>query len=454
MTNRLRSGKIIPRNGATDVAAFKFYLDEVKCRLSGRYGAGNGGLCRGTEQCPVGTDSDAIRCLASTAGKASYLIVEPLVLRSPGGRGCNAASAAAPKTRREELSRIASVNLKKASSGCRSAVSSRVLAFCVMVVCLVATLGVTAANLRLTYVTDSNGAKQVILTSATDPAKVMSLSGIQSEEGDQVYYTAFSGNLATLNIERAFSVNIQADGQTYPVKMVYGTVADALQRAGITLEGDDYTEPALDRLVTAGTPIVVHRVDYQDRVETQAIPYDTEYVYTSLYFRNTGRTTTVQHGAEGQQTVTTRDRYVDGELENSIVVDSTTTVQPTNHVIKTYGAGAPVSPLTGPDGTTNAPASYSKVLTGKATGYYSKTGKGSSGLGLGYGTVAVDPDVIPYGTKLYITSTDGKFVYGYAVATDTGIAVQKGQILVDLFYETYAESVINGAIQVNVYVVG
>ena len=95
-----------------------------------------------------------------------------------------------------------------------------------------------------------------------------------------------------------------------------------------------------------------------------------------------------------------------------------------------YGAGAPVSPLTGPDGTTNAPASYSQVLTGKATGYYSRTGKGSSGLGLGYGTVAVDPSVIPYGTLLYITSTDGSFVYGYAVATDTGIAVQKGQILV------------------------
>ena len=43
--------------------------------------------------------------------------------------------------------------------------------------------------------------------------------------------------------------------------------------------------------------------------------------------------------------------------------------------------------------------------------------------------MAVDPDVIPYGTKLYITSTDGKFVYGYAVATDTGIAVQKGRSL-------------------------
>ena len=356
--------------------------------------------------------------------------------------------------KREELSRIASVKFKKALPGCTRAASSRVLAFCVMAACLVFTLAVTAANLRLTYVTDSHGARQVVLTSESDPARVMSLSGIEAEEGDEVYYTAFAGSLASLNIERAFSVTIEAEGQEYPVKMVVGTVADALERAGITLEGDDYTEPALSAMVTAGSKIEVHRVEYQDKVETQAVPYDTEYVYTSLYFRNTNRATTLQHGSEGQQTVTTRERWVDGELENSVVTDVTTTVEPTDHVVKTYGAGAPVSPLTGPDGTTNAPASYSKVLTGKATGYYSKSGKGSSGLGLGYGTVAVDPDVIPYGTLLYITSTDGSFVYGYAVATDTGIAVQDGRILVDLFYETYAESVINGAINVNVYVVG
>ena len=356
--------------------------------------------------------------------------------------------------KREELSRIASVKFKKALPGCTRAASSRVLAFCVMAACLVFTLAVTAANLRLTYVTDSHGARQVVLTSESDPARVMSLSGIEAEEGDEVYYTAFAGSLASLNIERAFSVTIEADGQEYPVRMVMGTVADALERAGITLDADDYTEPALSARVTAGSKIEVHRVEYQDKVETQAVPYDTEYVYTSLYFRNTGRATTMQHGAEGQQTVTTRERWVDGELENSVVTDVTTTVEPTDHVVKTYGAGAPVSPLTGPDGTTNAPASYRKVLTGKATGYYSKSGKGSSGLGLGYGTVAVDPDVIPYGTLLYITSTDGSFVYGYAVATDTGIAVQDGRILVDLFYETYAESVINGAINVNVYVVG
>ena len=367
--------------------------------------------------------------------------------------GCWKARIVFQTVKREELFRIASVKFQKALSGRTRAAAPRVLAFCVMAVSLLFTLAVTAANLRLTYVTDSYGARQLVVSADSDPARVMSLSGMEAEEGDHVYYTAFSGSLASLNIERAFTVTIQADDQEYPVRMAFGTVADALERAGITLDEEDYTEPALDQLVTAGSSIVVHRVDYQDKVETQAIPYDTEYVYTSLYFRNTGRATTLQHGSEGQQAVTTRERWVDGELENSMVVDVTTTVEPTNHVVKTYGAGAPVSPLTGTDGTTNAPTSYSKVLTGKATGYYSKSGKGSSGLGLGYGTVAVDPDVIPYGTLLYITSTDGRFVYGYAIATDTGIAVQKGEILVDLFYETYAESVINGAIQVNVYVV-
>ena len=114
--------------------------------------------------------------------------------------------------KREELSRIASVKFQKALSDRARAVTPRVLAFCVMAVSLVFTLAVTAANLRLTYVTDSDGARQLVVSSETDPARVMSLSGIEAEEGDHVYYTAFSGNLATLNIERAFTVNIQADG--------------------------------------------------------------------------------------------------------------------------------------------------------------------------------------------------------------------------------------------------
>ena len=64
----------------------------------------------------------------------------------------------------------------------------------------------------------------------------------------------------------------------------------------------------------------------------------------------------------------------------------------------------------------------------RATGYSaSATAKGASGRRLTYGTVAINPGVIPYGSLLYITSDDGKFVYGYAYAADTGAALVQGK---------------------------
>ena len=107
LTNRFRSGKIIPRNGATDVAAFKFYLDEVKCRLSGRYGAGNGGLCRGTEQCPRWNGFRRNTMLGFHSRKS--IVFDCGAPGAPQSRrpGCNAASAAAPK--QEERSCLVSL---------------------------------------------------------------------------------------------------------------------------------------------------------------------------------------------------------------------------------------------------------------------------------------------------------------------------------------------------------
>jgi 3D (Asp-Asp-Asp) domain-containing protein len=332
--------------------------------------------------------------------------------------------------------------------------SPRLRAFCIMGAFLALTMLATTANLRLTYIDDSDGVARVALTTAEDVDTLLYQTGFSTEEEDAVYYTAYGGNLARLNIQRAFAITIQVDGEEQQVKLLGGTVAEALEAAGIELGEHDYTTPGLHSLVFVGQTIEVHRVSYEQTVEYETIPCETQYIYTSLYYRNQSRTTTVQEGSDGQRAVTSQQRWVDGVLESTEVVDTTNTIEPQHTVIKAYGEGAPVSPLTGPDGTTNAPTTYKKVLTGKATGYSSSGGRGASGLGLGYGTVAVDPSVIPYGTLLYIASTDGKFVYGYAIATDTGTALLNGTVLVDLYYETRAESIINGAMTVNVYVVG
>ena len=66
--------------------------------------------------------------------------------------------------------------------------------------------------------------------------------------------------------------------------------------------------------------------------------------------------------------------------------------------------------------------------------------------------MAINPGVIPYGSLLYITSDDGKFVYGYAYAADTGTALVQGNAFIDLYYETYEESVESAVIPVTVYV--
>ena len=68
------------------------------------------------------------------------------------------------------------------------------------------------------------------------------------------------------------------------------------------------------------------------------------------------------------------------------------------------------------------------------------------------GHVAVNPNEIPYGSKLYITSANNHFVYGYAIAADTGTGLLADIVDIDLFYDTYAESVLNGRGIVNIYV--
>lgn len=102
--------------------------------------------------------------------------------------------------------------------------------------------------------------------------------------------------------------------------------------------------------------------------------------------------------------------------------------------------------------------SYSKVLNVTATAYdpspetnagYSKT---ALGLTPEYGVVAVDPRVIPLGTKLYIESSDGgaSWVYGYCIAGDTGGAIKGNRV--DLCYNTKSECIQFGRRSATVYI--
>ena len=99
------------------------------------------------------------------------------------------------------------------------------------------------------------------------------------------------------------------------------------------------------------------------------------------------------------------------------------------------------------------PVNYSKKITGKATAYsYDAGSLTATGKKVRTGYVAVNPKQIPYGTKLFIRSTDGKYVYGYASAEDTGGFVKKGKITVDLFFPSTSSCYKFGVRNVEIYV--
>ena len=93
-----------------------------------------------------------------------------------------------------------------------------------------------------------------------------------------------------------------------------------------------------------------------------------------------------------------------------------------------------------------------KVYTMEATAYDPSAGsKTAMGTKARVGAVAVDPKVIPLGSKLYIETQDGWPSYGYAVAEDTGGAIKGMRI--DLFFNSNKTALQFGRRMVTVYVI-
>ena len=201
--------------------------------------------------------------------------------------------------------------------------------------------------------------------------------------------------------------------------------------------------------------MTLQRVSYVEYTVNETIPSAVESLPTSLLYRKQDKALTVQEGSDGLDTVSYRETWVDGQWAYTEELNRATQIGMIPTVQKVYGEQVPVSSFVGPEIVDGAPAEgVAAVYTNqRSTGYSaSATAKGASGRRLTYGTVAVNPNIIPYGSLMYITSDDGQFVYGYAYAADTGTAMMQGTAFIDLYYETYDESVTSAVILVTVYV--
>ena len=311
-------------------------------------------------------------------------------------------------------------------------------------------------TMRVVEITDTKGASGTVITCATNVNDLIVQAGVTVPNGEDELRITEADGADRIHVLRAFTVPVTVDGQTLNLVTADETVGELLQAAGVLVGEHDFVQPALDTPLKDGDTVTIQRVTYDDYTAEEVVPVETEYEYSSLYYRNTDYEEVLEAGSEGLDQVTYRDVYVDGEWVETQELSRTTLTPMQPAVLKCYGEGAPVSIFTGPEVVDGVPSEgVTQVYTGqRSTGYSaSSSARGASGQKLTYGTVAVNPNIIPYGTLLYITSDDGRFVYGYAYAADTGTALMTGHAFVDLYYETYAESVTSAVIPVTVYVI-
>jgi len=236
-----------------------------------------------------------------------------------------------------------------------------------------------------------------------------------------VYFNPFQGR-----------VKIMSDGKITECDVKSQTVYEALKTAGVTLNSHDIVTPSLNTFVCDGMHINVIRVKESTVKTRETLAFETVKLYDPNL--NKSEAVVLEYGKNGYvekefKVLCHDDKEVWRKLYN---IASEEKPKHTKVVV----------------GTSDNKRMYMmprkmwavKQYVLKATGYYPgpedcgiyAAGFTSNGMKAGYGVAAVDPKIIPLGTKLYIPT------YGYAIAADTGGGIKGNSI--DLCFDTYKES--------------
>ena len=263
-------------------------------------------------------------------------------------------------------------------------------------------------------------------------------------------------------IERAFEVLIKADGKKIFSDVTEGTVESLLIENGISLGENDKINYPLSKKLKKGMRIIVKRIEYKTVSKTKSIPFKSVTEYSDELYND--ESVISQTGVNGVKRIYYLKKYVDGKLKKKLVVARVTeqraideiTVKGTKIRVTPLEPGkSTISELTPPFeielDQNGRPVNYKELIIGEATAYASGT-VCSTGVDAMPGRVAVDPREIPYGTKMYIVSTDGKYVYGYSVAADTGGFIYNSDTVVDLRFNTESACEQFGRRNVEIYI--
>lgn len=291
------------------------------------------------------------------------------------------------------------------------------------------------------------GEEQTISLAKGTVEEVLNRTGITLAENQCVtpsLNTVITGDM-DIYVYNSKNIKLTTNGTEMTVKAPEGTVENALNILGYEITDDDILNVDKNAQIEDDMKITLKKVTYVDEKSTKKISYKT--VEKDSDDIMTGESEVSQKGVDGEKEVTKRCKYIDGKYDSTKVIDEKVTKEPVDKIVLNGTKRGTTTDSSG------APVSYSYMVSGSGTAYTAAPGAlTATGVPVYEGGVAVNPAIIPYGSKLYIEAADGSHVYGYATAVDTGGALMDGSAIVDLFYFSYDDCVSFGRRDVNVYV--
>ena len=242
-----------------------------------------------------------------------------------------------------------------------------------------------------------------------------------------------------------------------------------------TVTEDETVSELLERLAIYPSPLEMVSLAYLDnlleiRIDSEFVFYEHistvtehEIVYQYNDQKPDWQETVLQEGADGEYREVYEVIYQDGEETGRHLIDVVDTeAVPTiiergtmANFANNGDAVAAISTQADGSGTITLDngqvLTFSEARTMKGTAYTAGGSVGTrtaSGTPVHVGVVAVDKKVLPLGTKVYVVSNDGQYVYGFAVAEDTGV---RGNTI-DLYMDTSRECIQFGVRECTVYI--
>ena len=314
-----------------------------------------------------------------------------------------------------------------------------------------------------TYVISDGGRVLVHTSSNTDPAAVLTEAGL-ALGADDTYTAQTLNGVSEITVQRSRVVTVNHCGHRFEATATDETVGELLKSLDITVDADMDVSVPMEMEVYGGMEITLSRTVRDVQTYAASIPFETVYCYDNTIPE--GMEVVITEGRDGQLLRTAAVVYVDGQETGRTVTGETVIRQPVSQVVAIGTAKDPLPPrdpadeliiddryIYLPDGQV---LTYTGTMQVKATAYnHNDPGCDMityTGTTVHVGTVAVDPSIIPLGTRMFIVTNDGDYVYGISTAEDIGGAIKEARV--DLYFPTYEECIQFGWRDTTIYFLG